>query len=104
MRDLQAGDFVVHVAHGIGRFAGFQTLLLDGEEHECVELEYTGGGKLLVPLERADVLEKYASSEGAPPRLDRLGGRTWSRPKPRVKRALKDLAEELLKVQAQREL
>ena len=104
MRDLQAGDFVVHADHGIGRFAGFRTLALDGEEHECVELEYAGGGKLLVPLERADVLEKYASSEGAPPRLDRLGGGSWSRTKARVKRALKDLAEELLKVQAEREL
>ena len=104
MRDLAAGDFVVHTDHGIGRFAGFRTIALDGEEHECVELEYAGGGKLLVPLERADVLEKYASSEGAPPRLDRLGGSTWSRTKARVKRALKDLAEELLKVQAQREL
>jgi transcription-repair coupling factor (superfamily II helicase) len=104
MRDLAAGDFVVHADHGIGRFAGFRTLALDGEEHECVELEYAGGGKLLVPLERADVLEKYASSEGAPPRLDRLGGTTWSRTKARVKRALRDMAEELLKVQAQREL
>ncbi len=104
MRDLAAGDFVVHADHGIGRFAGFRTLALDGEEHECVELEYAGGGKLLVPLERADVLEKYASSEGAPPRLDRLGGSTWSRTKARVKRALRDMAEELLKLQAEREL
>jgi transcription-repair coupling factor (superfamily II helicase) len=104
MRDLQAGDFVVHADHGIARFAGFRMLALDGAEHECVELEYAGGGKLLVPLERADVLEKYASSEGAPPRLDHLGGSTWSRTKARVKRALKDLAEELLRVQAQREL
>jgi transcription-repair coupling factor (superfamily II helicase) len=104
MRDLTAGDFVVHADHGIGRFTGFRTLTLDKEEHECVELEYAGGGKLLVPLERADVLEKYASSEGGPPRLDRLGGTTWLRTKARVKRALKDLAEELLKVQAERQL
>ena len=104
MRDLQVGDFVVHTDHGIARFAGFRMLNLDDEDHECVELEYAGGGKLLVPLERADVLEKYASSEGAPPRLDRLGGGTWLRTKARVRRALKDLAEELLRVQAQREL
>jgi transcription-repair coupling factor (superfamily II helicase) len=68
MRDLQAGDFVVHADHGIARFAGFRMLALDGEDHECVELEYAGGGKLLVPLERADVLEKYSSAEGAPSR------------------------------------
>ena len=103
MRDLAAGDYVVHADHGIGRFAGFRTLALDGEEHECVELEYAGGGKLLVPLERADVLEKYAGAEGAPPRLDRLGGVSWAHTKSRVKRALKDMAEELLRVQAQRE-
>ena len=104
MRDLAVGDFVVHADHGIGRFNGFRTFALEGEEHECVELEYAGGGKLLVPLERADVLEKYSGAEGTPPRLDRLGGSTWARTKAKVKRALRDMADELLKVQAQREL
>jgi len=103
MRDLKPGDFVVHAEHGIGRFLGFRTLGLDGAEHECVELEYAGGGKLLVPLERADVLEKYAGSEGPPPRIDRLGGASWARTTSRVKRALRDMADELLKLQAQRE-
>ena len=104
MRDLAVGDFVVHADHGIGRFNGFRALALEGEEHECVELEYGGGGKLLVPLERADVLEKYSGAEGTPPHLDRLGGTSWARTKSKVKRALKEMAEELLKVQAQREL
>ena len=103
LRDLRVGDFVVHTDHGVGRFAGFVRLPLDESEHEFVELHYAGGGKLLVPLERADLLEKYAGSEGTPPRLDRLGGSTWAGTKARVKRALKDLAEELLKVQAERE-
>lgn len=104
MRDLKPGDFVVHAEHGIGRYTGLRTLDLEGERHECVELEYGGGGKLLVPLERADMLEKYAGSEGAPPRLDRLGGSTWARTTSRVKKALRDMAEELLKVQAEREV
>jgi transcription-repair coupling factor (superfamily II helicase) len=104
MRDLKVGDLVVHADHGIGRFCGFRTISLDGESHECVELEYAGSGRLLVPLERADVLEKYAGSEGAAPRLDRLGGTSWSHTKAKVKKALKDLAEALLKVQAQREV
>ena len=103
LRDLRAGDFVVHTDHGVGRFAGFVRLPLEDGEHECVELHYAGGGKLLVPLERADLLEKYAGSEGTPARLDRLGGGTWAGTKAKVKRALKDLAEELLKVQAERE-
>ena len=104
MRDLAAGDYVVHAEHGIGRFRGFRTFDHDGLVHECVELEYAGGGTLLVPLERADVLEKYSGAEGPPPRLDRLGGASWQRTKTKVKKALKDMAEELLRLQAQREL
>ncbi|MGV8042353.1 MAG: transcription-repair coupling factor [Thermoanaerobaculaceae bacterium] len=104
VRDLRPGDFVVHADHGIGRFLGFRSLSLDGTAHECVELEYAGGGKLLVPLERADVVEKYAAADALAPKLDRLGGSSWGRTKGRVKRALKDLAEDLLKVGAQREL
>ena len=104
LRDLAPGDFVVHAEHGIGRFTGFRSFELEGEKHECVELEYTGGGRLLVPLERADVLEKYSGAEGAPPHLDRLGGSSWARTTSKVKKALKDMAEELLKVQAQREV
>ncbi|MCS7183119.1 MAG: transcription-repair coupling factor [Thermoanaerobaculum sp.] len=104
LRDLKVGDFVVHRDHGIGRFLGFRTVLLDGTRHECVELEYAGGAKLLVPLERADLLEKYTAGEAAAPRLDRLGGSTWSATKARVRKALRDLAEELLRVAALREL
>ncbi len=105
MRDLKPGDYVVHADHGIARFLGFRTILHDGGTHECVELEYAGGGKLLVPLDRADTLEKYASaSEGVTPKLDRLGGGTWARTKARVKRALRDLAGELLHTHAAREL
>lgn len=104
MRELVPGDYVVHVDHGIGRFVGFRTLAMDGETHECVHLEFGGGGTLLVPLERADTLEKYSAAEGSPPRLDRLGGVSWARTRARVKRALRDMAEELLKVQAGRQL
>ena len=105
MRDLKVGDFVVHADHGVARFLGFRTIFHHGGTHECVELEYGGGGKLLVPLDRADALEKYASaSEGVAPKLDRLGGGTWARTKARVKRSLRDLAGELLRTHAAREL
>lgn len=105
MRDLKVGDFVVHAEHGIGRFLGYRTLHHDGGRHECVELEYAGGGKLLVPLHRADALEKYASAgDGALPKLDRLGGSSWARTKARVKRSLRELADELLRTHAAREL
>lgn len=104
IRDLKVGDFVVHRDHGIGRFLGFRTVTLDGSKHECVELEYAGGARLLVPMERADLLEKYTAGEASAPRLDRLGGSTWKATKSRVKKALKDLAEELLRIAAAREL
>lgn len=104
IRDLKVGDYVVHRDHGIGRFLGFRTVTLDGSKHECVELEYAGGAKLLVPMERADLLEKYTAGETSAPRLDRLGGSTWKVTKSRVKKALKDLAEELLRIAAAREL
>ena len=104
LRDLKVGDVVVHAEHGLGRFKGFRTIAVETTSHECVELEYAGGGKLLVPLERADVLEKYAGADGGTPQLDRLGGTTWARTKSRVKKALKDLAEELLKTHAKREV
>jgi len=104
MRDLKPGDFVVHAQHGIGRFLGMRTIALDGENHEVVEIEFAGGGKLFVPLERADVLEKHSGGEGSPPPLDRLGGASWSRTKARVKRAIKEMAGELLRRQAEREV
>jgi transcription-repair coupling factor (superfamily II helicase) len=104
MRDLKAGDYVVHAHHGIGRFLGVRTLDLDGEQHEVVEIEFAGGAKLFVPLERADVLEKHSGGEGSPPPLDRLGGTSWARTKARVKKAIKEMAQELLQLQAQREV
>jgi transcription-repair coupling factor (superfamily II helicase) len=104
LRDLKVGDVVVHAEHGLGRFKGFRTIAVENVSHECVELEYAGGGTLLVPLERADSLEKYAGADGGAPQLDRLGGATWTRTKSRVKKALKDLAEELLKTHAKREV
>lgn len=104
LRDLAVGDYVVHADHGIGRFVGFRTVQLDGHSHDCLELEYAGGARLLVPMERADLLQKYAAAEAAPPRLDRLGGSSWRATKARVKAALKDLAEELLATAARRQL
>ncbi len=104
MRDLKPGDYVVHAHHGIGRFLALRTITLDGEAHEVVEIEFAGGGKLFVPLERADVLEKHSGGEGSPPPLDRLGGTSWARTKARVKKAIKEMAAELLKLQAEREV
>jgi transcription-repair coupling factor (superfamily II helicase) len=103
LRDLKVGDLVVHVDHGIGEFVGLKQLSTRGpasEQQEFLELRYHGDDKLFVPVERLDLIQKYTG--GTRPALDRLGGTTWEKAKTRVKKAMRDMAEELLKLYAQR--
>ncbi len=106
LRDLRVGDLVVHVDHGIGEFVGLKQLSTrtsvgaGGELQEFLELRYHGDDKLFVPVERLDLIQKYTG--GARPTVDRLGGTTWEKAKSRVKKAMRDMAEELLKLYAQR--
>ena len=102
LRDLKVGDLVVHVDHGIGEFVGLKQLGVKGTEggQEFLELRYHGEDKLFVPVERLDLIQKYTG--GSRPALDRLGGTTWEKAKTRVKEAMRDMAEELLKLYAQR--
>ena len=99
-RDLKVGDLVVHVDHGIGMFVGLKRIELGLETQEFMELRYQGEDKLFVPVERLDLVQKYTG--GAKPSLDKLGGTTWEKAKSRVKKAMRDMAEELLKLYAQR--
>ena len=102
-RDLKVGDFVVHVEHGIGRFVGLRQIATDPYStttQEFLELRYAGEDKLYVPVERLDLLQKYTGASR--PMLDRLGGASWERAKTRVKKAMRDMAEELLKLYAAR--
>ncbi len=100
-RDLKVGDLVVHVDNGIGKFVGLKKMAAAGQqEQEFMELRYSGEDKLFVPLERLDLVQKYTG--GANPPLDRLGGTTWEKAKTRVKKAMRDMAEELLKLYAAR--
>ena len=96
LRDLKPGDHVVHVDHGVGLFAGLRRIEVGGETHEVLDLRYAGDDKLYLPIERLDLIERYTG--GARPTLDRLGGVTWERAKTRVRRAMRDMAEELLKL------
>ncbi len=102
LRDLKVGDLVVHVDHGIGEFVGLKELGVRVSEgvQEFLELRYHGDDKLFVPVERLDLIQKYTG--GTRPALDRLGGTTWEKAKTRVKKAMRDMAEELLKLYAQR--
>ena len=103
-RDLAVGDYVVHVEHGISRYAGLRTIdQPDGSALELMILEFADEAKLYVPLTRLDLIQKYRSTESGPaPQLNRLGNPAWAKTKARVKKAMEDMAEELLKLYAQR--
>ncbi|HTI38292.1 MAG TPA: transcription-repair coupling factor [Vicinamibacterales bacterium] len=99
-RDLKVGDLVVHVDHGIGVFVGLKRIDVGLEPQEFMELRYAGEDKLFVPVERLDLVQKYTGASR--PALDRLGGTSWEKAKTRVKKAMRDMAEELLKLYASR--
>jgi transcription-repair coupling factor (superfamily II helicase) len=100
---LDPGDFVVHAEHGIGRYEGLETLHVLGTAHDCVKLIYDGGDKLFVPVENLDLLTRYGSADSGAA-LDRLGGLGWQQRKSRVKKRLKDMADALMKIAAEREI
>jgi transcription-repair coupling factor (superfamily II helicase) len=108
LRDLAVGDFVVHVEHGIARYDGLRVIDekangSDGSQLELMILTFADDAKLYVPLTRLDLIQKYRSTEAGPaPQLNRLGNPAWSKTKARVKKAMEDMAEELLKLYAQR--
>jgi transcription-repair coupling factor (superfamily II helicase) len=99
-RDLKIGDLIVHVDNGIGVFVGLKKIEVGLETQEFMELRYAGEDKLFVPVERLDLVQKYTGASR--PALDRLGGATWERAKTRVKKQMRDMAEELLKLYASR--
>jgi transcription-repair coupling factor (superfamily II helicase) len=103
LRDLRVGDVVVHRDYGLGMFAGLARIEDAGLTREMVDLRYAGDAKLLVPVERLDLIQKYASQgDGPKPALDRLGGLGWERRKSSVRKAVKDIADQLLKLYARR--
>ena len=103
-RDLKVGDYVVHVDHGIGRFEGLETIKAQGTEREFMLLTYADNARLFVPVERLDLVSRYSSGEGTAPTLDRLGGLGWQKTKAKAKRAMRDMADELLRLYAERKL
>jgi transcription-repair coupling factor (superfamily II helicase) len=100
---LAAGDLVVHVDHGIGRFAGLRAIEAAGAPHDCLEIHYAGGDKLFLPVENIELLSRYGSEE-AGAELDRLGGTAWQSRKARMKNRIREIAGELIKVAAERQL
>jgi transcription-repair coupling factor (superfamily II helicase) len=102
--DLEVGDYVVHVDHGIGRFAGLIQRQLEGHEREYLTVEYERGDILYVPVHQADRLTRYVGADGGKPSLDNLGGQAWAETKERVKEAVQKVAEDLLDLYARRQV
>jgi transcription-repair coupling factor (superfamily II helicase) len=100
---LSAGDFVVHAEHGIGRYDGLETLDVAGAPHDCLKVTYAGDDRLFVPVENIEVLSRYGS-EDAGAQLDRLGGVAWQSRKARVKQRIREIAGELIRIAAERQL
>jgi len=100
---LTAGDLVVHVEHGIGRFIGLQTLDVAGAPHDCLELHYAADTKLFLPVENIELLSRYGSDQSNV-ELDRLGGTGWQARKAKLKNRIREIADELIKIAAERML
>lgn len=100
--DMVPGDFVVHRDHGIGRFVALERQSTAGYENDLVVLEYAGRDRLYIPLYNIDRIKKYGAEEGVTPVLDRLGGKSWQRRRDRAKKAVREMAERLLKLYAER--
>ena len=104
LAQIQEGDFLVHAEHGISRYGGLVQLEIGGVQQELLLLLYNRGDKLYIPVSRLAQIQSYSSADGQSPRLDRLGGQVWTRTKARVRRAVEDMADELLAVIAARKL
>jgi len=100
-QSLSPGDLIVHVDHGVGLYNGLETVTAMGAPHECIALEYAGGDRLYLPVENIELLSRYGHEEGL---LDRLGGGAWQAKKARLKERIRQIADKLIRIAAEREL
>ena len=100
--ELVEGDYIVHVDYGIGIYRGLTTMQVAHIQGDFLQIDYLGGDKLYIPATRLEKVHRYSGNEGAAPRLDRMGGSTWENTKSKIKRALRELAQELVKLYADR--
>ncbi|MCL4216651.1 MAG: transcription-repair coupling factor, partial [Candidatus Hydrogenedentes bacterium] len=99
--DLKVGDYIVHEHHGIGRYLGLRRFA--GKAGDFLALEYSNGDKLYVPVTNVDAIQRYTGAGGSVPKIDRIGGSTWAKTRARVRKAVRDMTEELVKLYAHRE-
>ncbi|MBP6875192.1 MAG: transcription-repair coupling factor [Candidatus Eisenbacteria bacterium] len=95
---MRPGDFVVHIDHGIGVYRGIERLPVNGQLTDCMKIEYAGGDKLFIPVDQLALVQKYSAEEGHRPVLSRLGTNQWAKTKARVKKSIKEMASELLRL------
>ncbi|SFT28574.1 transcription-repair coupling factor [Paenibacillus sp. BC26] len=101
--ELKVGDYVVHQNHGIGKYMGIGTLEIAGIHKDYMHILYAGGDKLSVPIEQIDLIQKYVGSEEKEPKVYKLGGSEWTRVKSKAQSSVKDIADELIKLYADRQ-
>ncbi len=100
---LEIGDYIVHNIHGIGIYCGIKTLIKNGLKKDYLQLEYKGGDKLYIPVEKLELITKYSAGDGTVPKLNKLGGIEWQKTKLRVRSKIENIAGDLLKLYAERE-
>ncbi len=103
LAQIEQGDYLVHVEHGVGSYGGMTQLDVTGIREEFLLIRFAGSDRLYLPISRLGQIQLYSGADSAKPSLDRLGGRTWKRTRSRVQRAVRDMARELIAVQAARE-
>ena len=101
-REINVGDYVVHTQHGIGKYMGVETVEIEGIRRDYLRIQYGGDDKLFVPTDQVGMLQKYIGSEGEIPRLHRMGSTAWAKAKAKAKSAVEDIAQDLIKLYAQR--
>ncbi|MFO8069625.1 MAG: transcription-repair coupling factor [Alkalibacterium sp.] len=101
--ELEKGDFVVHVNHGIGQFTGMETMEIGGVHQDYLSIIYSDTSKLFIPVTQLHLIQKYVSSEGKTPKLNKLGGTSWAKTKKRVAAQVEDIADDLIELYAMRE-
>jgi len=100
--EINPGDYIVHVNHGIGLFKGIERLTSFDNERDYIEVEYAGEETVFVPVEQLNLIQRYIGNEGRPPRLDTLGSKSWESRKNRVKKSVEDIAEKLIELYSKR--
>ena len=100
--DLSAGDYVVHVNYGIGKYLGLERMRVLGNERDYIDLEFGGEEHVFVPIEQVNLIQRYVGKEGRAPKLDRIGGKAWDSRKAKVRKSVEELAEHLIQLYARR--